>query len=127
MKYIVSINNKNYEVEVERGQATVARTFENPVPVSAPPAAKPAAPIETVKAPDASSVSEGEKICAPMPGQILEVRKNTGDPVKKGEVVFIIEAMKMQNEIFAARDGVMRVFVSAGANVDTGDLLGTIL
>ena len=110
MKYIVTINEKQYEVEVERGKAVAAYIGEAPAPA---PAAAPA--------------GSGDPVSAPMPGKILEVRCKNGQAVKNGDVLFILEAMKMENEIFAGKDGtVTSVCVDVGATVDTGAVLATV-
>ena len=89
-------------------------------PAAAPVAAAPAAPV-----PAASGV--GESITSPMPGNILAVNVAAGDTVKKGQVLMILEAMKMENEIMAPCDGkVTAVAVTKGAAVESGALLCTI-
>jgi len=130
MKYIVTLNGKNYEVEVERGQATVLKVEQAPAaPVAAPapaPAAPAPAPAAVQPAPQATNVA-GEPIKAPMPGTILSIKVTPGAAVKKGDVVVILEAMKMENEIFAPRDGtVAQVVTTQGASVNTGDVLLTL-
>lgn len=127
MKYIVSINDKNYEVEVERGEAKIVKTTQA-IHIEAPTTAAPAAAV--VQAPAAAAavapvaVGEGEPIKAPMPGTILGVKVNSGAQVKKGEVILILEAMKMENEIVAPRDGVVgQIVANKGASVGTGDIL----
>jgi len=130
MKYIVTLNGKNYEVEVERGQATVLKVEQAPAaPVAAPapaPAAPAPAPAAVQPAPQATNVA-GEPIKAPMPGTILSIKVTPGAAVKKGDVVVILEAMKMENEVFAPRDGtVAQVVTTQGASVNTGDVLLTL-
>ncbi|RCX08898.1 biotin-dependent enzyme [Anaerobacterium chartisolvens] len=130
MKYIVTINNKNYEVEVEKGQATVVGTTQTvavaakPVEQAAPVPAAPAA------APAAAAVQQsvaGEPVKAPMPGVILDIKVSSGASVKKGDVLFILEAMKMENEITAPKDGVVaQISAAKGASVVTGDLLAVL-
>lgn len=132
MKYIVTINDKSYEVEVERGQATILKTTQaEPVAVqavqAAPQPAVQAAPAPSstpaVAAPSPVNVS-GEAIKAPMPGTILSIKVSPGSSVKKGDILLILEAMKMENEISAPRDGVVsEIFTSNGASVSTGDVL----
>ena len=110
-KYRVNVNGTAYEVEIE--EMTGA-------PVAAPVAAPAAAP-----APAASGA--GESINAPMPGNILSVNAAAGDTVKKCQVLMVLEAMKMENEIMAPRDGkVTAVAVAKGAAVESGALLCTI-
>ena len=106
-KYKVNINGTVYEVEIE--EMTGA-------PAAAPVAAAPAAPA-----------GAGERVAAPMPGNILSVNVVAGDTVKKGQVLMILEAMKMENEIMAPCDGkVTAVAVTKGAAVESGALLCTI-
>ena len=108
-KYRVNVNGTAYEVEIE--EMTGA-------PAAAPAAAAPAAPA-------ASGV--GESITSPMPGNILAVNVAAGDMVKKGQVLMVLEAMKMENEIMAPHDGkVTAVAVTKGAAVESGALLCTI-
>ncbi|MBR2263174.1 MAG: biotin/lipoyl-binding protein [Solobacterium sp.] len=130
MKYIVVLNGKRYEVEVEKGEATAVFTGMadevqpaaevEEAPVKA--AAKPAAP----KAKSAKA-GEGDPIRSPMPGTILDVRTSAGASVKEGDVLFILEAMKMENEIVAPRAGtITSVIVSKGASVQTDQVIATI-
>ena len=103
-KYRVTVNGTVYEVELEEltGSAPAA-------PAAAPASAAPAA---------------GEQICAPMPGNILAVNVTAGQAVKKGDVLMVLEAMKMENEIMCPRDGVVAsVNISKGASVESGTLL----
>ncbi|MGI6083870.1 MAG: biotin/lipoyl-containing protein [Acetivibrionales bacterium] len=126
MKYIVTINDKNYEVEVEKGQATILITSQAAAPViqtQPVPAAPVAAPAPAAAASSPGGIS-GEAIKAPMPGTILSIKVSPGTSVKKGDTLVILEAMKMENEISAPRDGVVsEVIVTTGASVSTGDVL----
>lgn len=130
MKYIVTLNDKQYEVEVEKGKAVAAYIGEAPAP--APVAATPAPAAASAAAPapaaaPAAPAGAGDPITSPMPGTILDVRCQQGQTVKNGDILFILEAMKMENEIFASKDGtVSSVCVSKGASVDTGSVLCTI-
>lgn len=127
MKYIVTINDKNYEVEVEKGQASVVKTTQTALkpaqevqPISAAPAATatPAAPVQN------STTVSGDPVKAPMPGSIVDVHVQPGASVKKGDVLFVLEAMKMESEITAPRDAVVsQIMVAKGASVSTGDIL----
>lgn len=129
MKYIVTINDKNYEVEVEKGQATILKTTQATAPVVQPQAvsaapAVTAAPVAPTQAAAFSGSISGEAIKAPMPGTILSIKVSPGTSVKKGDTLVILEAMKMENEISAPRDGVVsEVIVTTGASVSTGDVL----
>ncbi len=129
MKYQVTINNKTYEVEVERGEAQLLASYEAvaaPAPVSAAPAAAaPAAAAPAAAGPTAHvQVAAGEALTSPMPGTILSVLKKVGDKVTEGEAVCVLEAMKMENEIVAAKSGtITQVLVHKGTVVNTGDTL----
>lgn len=128
MIYNVTINDKVYEVEVEKGKANLLKTtavVAAPAPVAAAPvAAAPAAPAPA--AAPAVAVS-GTPATAPMPGTILDVKVTVGQAVKEGDVVAILEAMKMENEIFAPCDGkVAQVIAAKGSSVATGDPIVTI-
>ena len=121
MKYEVILNGKKYEVEVEEGKAVLlnesAYTPQS-VAAPAPEAAAPTAPA----APVASGT--GTPITAPLPGTVLSVKVSVGQVVKAGDVVAVIEAMKMENEIAADRDGkVTSVAVSNGQSVESGSPL----
>ena len=123
MKYKVTLNGRTYEVEVEAGKAMLLSEYEAvaPAPAAAAPAAAPAAAAPAA-APAAPVVTgAGEAINAPMPGNILKVNVKVGDAVKSGAVLVVLEAMKMENEIMASKDGtVTQVLVSKGSTVDTG-------
>ena len=125
MKYKVTLNGRTYEVEVEAGKAMLLSEYEAvaPAPAAAAPAAPAAAaPAAPAAAPAAPAVTgSGEAVNAPMPGNILKVNVKVGDAVKSGTVLVVLEAMKMENEILAPKDGtVTQVLVSRGASVDTG-------
>ena len=127
MKYKVTLNGRTYEVEVEAGQAMLLAEYEAiapapaaaAAPVAAPAAALAAAPAAPAAAPAVTGA--GDPVNAPMPGTILKVNVNNGDKVKAGQVLVVLEAMKMENEILSPKDGtVTQVLVNRGASVDTG-------
>jgi glutaconyl-CoA/methylmalonyl-CoA decarboxylase subunit gamma len=130
MKYKVTLNGRTYEVEVEAGKAMLLDEYEAIVPTAAPVAAPAAAPAP-VAAPAAAPAPAaaaapvaGEAVTAPMPGNILKVNVTAGQAVKEGDVLVVLEAMKMENEILAPKAcTVKQVLVSKGATVDTGATL----
>ncbi|MBE6715697.1 MAG: biotin/lipoyl-binding protein [Ruminococcaceae bacterium] len=127
MKYIVTLNGKNYEVDVTKTDAVI--TSVSPVASAAPVApAAPAAPAAPVApAAPAAPTADGTKVTSPMPGNILAVNVSAGQAVKEGDVMFILEAMKMENEIVAPASGtVKQVLVSKGAVVETDAVLAVL-
>ncbi len=114
-KLRVTVNGKTYDVGVEEVSADATG--------SAPPA-----PVSSAPAPAAAPVAgEGEPVTAPMPGNILKVPVTAGAAVKRGDVLVVLEAMKMENEICAPRDGtVTSVLVAPGETVDSGKTLLTL-
>ena len=125
MKYKVTLNNKVYEVEVEEGSAMLVDEYEVYAPVAAAAPAPAAAPAAAAApAPAAAPVAAGEPVPSPLPGTVLQVKVAAGQAVKAGEILVIIEAMKMENEVVAPRDGtVAQVVAAKGATVNTGDPL----
>lgn len=119
-RFNITVNGKAYDVAVEELDASSA-----PAPAAAAPAAAPApAPAAPAAAPAAGA---GEKVTAPMPGTILDVKVAVGDSVTKGQVIMILEAMKMENDIVASCDGkITSVLTSKGSSVNSGDALATI-
>jgi glutaconyl-CoA/methylmalonyl-CoA decarboxylase subunit gamma len=119
MKYVVSVNNQKFEVEVEKGKATI---FENAI---AAPAATVQAPVTHPHAAAPTNV-DGQKVLAPMPGVILQVKAPAGSTIKKGAPLVILEAMKMENEVVSPCDGTVTFAVAKGSQVSTGDILVVI-
>ena len=127
MKYRVTLGNRVYEVEVEQGEAMLVDEYELaapaaaapavPAPVAAAPAAAPAAPAAAAPA----GLAAGDVVKSPMPGNVLKINVTQGQQVKEGEVLLILEAMKMENEIVSTKaDTVAQIVVSKGAVVETG-------
>ncbi|MFR1694850.1 MAG: biotin/lipoyl-containing protein [Acutalibacteraceae bacterium] len=142
MKYMVTLNGKKYEIEVEEGQAIVnsvttapmagapvaAAPAVAPAPVAAPAAPAPAPAPAPAAAPAAPAApADGTNAVCPMPGTILDVKASVGQAVKAGDVLFILEAMKMENDIVSPADGtVKQILVSKGSTVSTDDVLAVI-
>lgn len=125
MKYKVTLNGKTYEVEVEETDAVLV-SVSDAVPAAAPPAA-PAAPAPVAPAPAAPAAADGFKVLAPMPGTILAMNVAVGQAVKTGEILLVLEAMKMENEITAPSDGIVKqILVQKGSTVDTDAALVVI-
>ena len=140
MKYNVTLNGKIYEVDVTESDAVVTGISQVPVntvvapapvaPVAAPVAAP--APVATPEAPASAPAAapvaaDGTQVKAPMPGTILAVKKNVGDAVKAGDVIVVLEAMKMENDIVAPCDGTVKsINAPKGSTVNTDDVLAVI-
>lgn len=128
-KFIINVNGNSYEVEVEEvenGGAEAVATSPTPQPVAQPAAPQPRKAAETPKVPEpTAAVSEGQEIVeTPIPGSIFKILVNEGDQVNEGDVLLILEAMKMENEIVSPRDGVVEsIAVDTGATVGMGDTL----
>ena len=125
MKYKVTLNGKTYEVEVEHGKAVLLDEYEALAPAkaaaSAPAAAAPSAPAAAPAPAAPVNLAAGETVSAPMPGNIIRVDVAQSDTVKAGQILVILEAMKMENEIVSPKDGtVAQVVTSKGSVVDTG-------
>ena len=141
-KFLVNVNGTSYEVQVEEigGAAPVGRPAPRaaaprmPLTRPAAPAPRAAAPAPAPKAPAAAPAAAapaasgaGESVTAPMPGNVWKVPAAVGQAVKKGDVLVILEAMKMENEILAPCDGtVTEVKVAEGGTVSTGDVMVVI-
>lgn len=120
--YKVNVNGTEYKVSIELISETEAAA---PVAAPAPAAPAPAAPAPA--APAAAAPAGGEKVNAPMPGTILSVNVKVGDAVKKGQVLVILEAMKMENEIMSPVDGTVTfVGVNQGSTVESGSAICVI-
>ena len=124
MKYEISLNGRRYEIEVETAEPMTAGEFNSymPAPVETPAAAVAAPAAAPAPAPaDSGVTAAGECVTAPMPGTILKVEVQVGQTVKEGDLLVILEAMKMENEIFAPCGGtVKQVLVQRSSTVDTG-------
>lgn len=125
--YRVNVNGKVYEVEVEEitagGQQTVAAA-PAPAPVTPKPAPVAPAPAPT---PAPKAATTGEIVEAPMPGTIVDIKVKVGDTVKEGDLVAVIEAMKMETDLFSTKSGVVTaVNAGKGASVNTGDAIITL-
>ena len=131
-KFRINVNGKQYEVEVEEitsGETPSVVPVQQAAAKAAPaqPKTSPVQSAPAVKKESQGPVSASDRIVAPMPGNIISVNIKEGDSVKKGDVLFILEAMKMENEVMAHRDGkVAEVKVSKGAAVNTDDILAVI-
>ncbi|MBQ3053428.1 MAG: biotin/lipoyl-binding protein [Clostridia bacterium] len=118
-KYVVNVNGTKYEITLE--------TVEG-ADVQAPAAQAPAAqqaPVAEAAAP-VTAPAGGEQITSPMPGTILDVKVASGTTVKKGDIILVLEAMKMENEIMAPRDGKVTVLTQKGSTVESGTPLYVI-
>ena len=131
--YTITVNGNTYDVTVEEG----ARAVQSAAPVAVPAAKPAAAPAPAPKAaeapaPAAPAAAPGGsagsvKVSSPMPGKIISVKAAVGQAVKKGDVILILEAMKMENEIVCPQDGtIASINVSAGQTVEAGSLLATL-
>ena len=130
--YVITVNGTSYEVSVEEvSGAAVEQTVVMPSARPAAPAAAPAAapkaapaPAAAPAAPKAAQAAGSISVNSPMPGKIISVKANVGDAVKRGDVILILEAMKMENEIVAPEDGtVASINVSSGDSVEPAQYL----
>lgn len=122
MKYIVTLNNKRYEVEVDESKVELTSVSEASVPMTAA-AAEPV----TEGSAEPQQAAEGVRVTSPMPGTILDVKASVGSRVKSGEPLMVLEAMKMENDVVATSDGtVKQILVSKGSTVETDQILAVI-
>ena len=125
MKYKVTLNNRVYEVEVEEGQAMLLDEYELKAPAAPAPAAAPVAAVAAPAAaapaaPAGGALAAGEVVKSPMPGNVLRINVTQGQKVAEGDVLLVLEAMKMENEVVASKAGtVAQIVVAKGAVVDT--------
>ena len=121
-KFLIKVNGNQYEVEVE--EVGVGGGTEQPAKTTP---AGPAAPAASAPAQASAAPAGANVVKAPMPGSILKVNVSAGDTVKKGQVLLILEAMKMENEIVSPADGkVASVNVQKGSSVNAGDVMVTL-
>ncbi len=133
-KYNINVNGKMYQVEVEEVGGFSAPSFAPapaaqaaPAPAAPAPVAQPAPSAPAAAPAPASSAPVAGAMSAPMPGTILDIKVTEGQAVKAGDILVILEAMKMENEIVAPSDGkIVKIHTSKGAAVSTGDALVTI-
>ena len=135
MKYKVTLNNRVFEVEVEQGEAMLVDEYELKAPAAAAPAAPAvaaapvaaAAPAAAPAAPAGGALAAGEVVKSPMPGNVLKINVTPGQKVNEGDVLLILEAMKMENEVVSTKTGtVAQIVVDKGAVVETGSPLVVI-
>lgn len=130
MKYIVTLRDRTYEVEVEEGEALILDEYEALAPSKPPvmPASHDSASGgPSTVAPPSPHPTDGTVVAAPLPGNVLSINVTAGEEVKEGDVLLLIEAMKMENEVVAPCGGIVqKIAVSPGQMVSTGDVLAVI-
>ena len=125
-KYNITVNGNTYEVYIEEADAGYSAPVA-PAPVATAPSAAPAPAVKPAAPKAAAAPTGANKVTAPMPGTILQVKVSQGQSVKKGDVICVLEAMKMENDIPAPCDGVIAsINVQKGASVNAGDVLASI-
>lgn len=130
-KFIVKVDGNSYEVEVEEVMSDVTSSNDDNMDsqgIQEPAPQAPAKPNAGAGVSSSKPVATGSTVIkAPMPGTILDINVNEGDTVKKGQVLCILEAMKMENEIMSPKDGkIVSVNTSKGVSVESGDILFSI-
>ena len=126
-RYSITVNGNTYDVIVEEADASTAAPTFNSAPIAPVAAAAPAAPAAPVTKPTAQGSTGATSVTSPMPGTILDVKVSVGQSVKKGDVICVLEAMKMENDIPAPCDGVIAsINVQKGASVSANDLLASL-
>lgn len=133
MRYEITLNNKVYEVEVEEGSAMLIDEYELKAPAAATSqAAASVTPQAQSTAAQTTNTSQtaaanGEAVKSPMPGNILKINVSAGQHVEEGDVILVLEAMKMENEVVATKTGtIVQIAVTQGAVVETGTTLAVI-
>ena len=128
MKYVVTLNDKRYEVDVTETEAEILSVTAVSAQTAQAPESKTEGRVPAVLAvPTAAVTADGTPVKAPMPGTILEVKAAVGQKVKTGDVLFILEAMKMENEVVAPEDGtVKQILTGKGSTVETDSVLAVI-
>lgn len=124
-EYKLTVNDTEYKIVLEKmGTSSSMPPRKNPASVAAAPRPAVSAPAPAPAPVPAAAPSGGERVCAPLPGNVWKLKVKNGDTVKKGDVVVILEAMKMENEIMASCSGtICNVSVSEGQSIDTGALI----
>jgi len=128
-KFKITVNGNTYDVAVEEMSAASMMSAPVAAPIPAPVSAPIVAPVNITPAPivkKAEIPTNGTNLKAPMPGTILKIVTQNGTTVKKGDVVVVLEAMKMENDIVSPADGVINVSVRQGDNVNSGDVIAII-
>lgn len=124
MKYQVNLNGKTYEVEVNKGQAILVDEYNSVAPAPTPVSVATPSPAPTTVSAPIVSTNKSKTVSAPIAGTVLSIKAQAGQAVKKGQVVLIIEAMKMENEIVSPNDGkIANLYVSKGSVVSNGTQL----
>lgn len=127
-RFIINVNGNSYNVDVEEVGAPAPQAAPVAAPAAAPAAPPAPAPQAAPLAPAPTAApADGIKVTAPMPGNILDIQVTEGQQVAEGDILVILEAMKMENEIMAPHAGTVKtISVAKGASVETGDLLVVI-